>query len=113
MVGTQESQEQLTIKSRKELHLTKTITIDKIMNDFKIEEIDILKMDIEGAEKEVFNNSRRWIQKVNAIVVELHERFKFGCNRAFYSTTNGFDNEWQSISDPYLFFLTKRNNIKK
>jgi len=64
-------------------HLTKTITIEKIIEDFDISKIDILKIDIEGSEKEVFNSSSAWIDKVNSIIVELHESIKKGCNKAF------------------------------
>jgi FkbM family methyltransferase len=36
------------------------------------QKIDLLKCDIEGAEKELFNDCRAWIGKINAIVIELH-----------------------------------------
>jgi FkbM family methyltransferase len=34
--------------------------------------IDLLKCDIEGAEKELFEDCRSWIRQVDAIVIELH-----------------------------------------
>jgi FkbM family methyltransferase len=40
------------------------MTIDRIMNDYHLDKIDILKVDIEGADKEVFSNALSWIEKV-------------------------------------------------
>ncbi len=71
------------------------ITVHKLMEQFRLDEIDILKMDIEGAEREVFRDASSWIGKVNCLVVELHERLKPGCNRIFYTSTNGFGDEWE------------------
>jgi FkbM family methyltransferase len=70
------------------------ITIPSLMERYKIESIDILKMDIEGSEKEVFENSSGWIHKVGVIAVELHERIKAGCRRSFYKATNRFEHEF-------------------
>lgn len=83
-------------------HKIPGITIDKIMEENCIDTIDILKIDIEGAEREVFMNSSAWIGKVNALIVELHERLKSGCNRSFYNGSNGFDEEWKLGENVYL-----------
>ena len=80
----------------------KSITVDKIINDYGVDKIDIFKIDIEGAEKEVFSDSSAWIGKVNGLIIELHERMKPGCNRSFYNGSNGFDDEWQRGENVYL-----------
>lgn len=87
-------------------HTVSAITVDKIIEDFNLETVDILKIDIEGAEKEVFSNSSVWIENVDSIIIELHERMKPGCNRSFYRGSNGFDNEWLQGENVYL----SRNN---
>jgi hypothetical protein len=84
------------------LHETHGITVDTIMKEQYVEHIDILKMDIEGAEREVFSDPSSWIEKVDALIVELHERMKSGCNRNFYSNTNEFDDEWLQGENVYL-----------
>jgi FkbM family methyltransferase len=58
------------------------ITVNGLMNRYNIEYIDLLKIDIEGAEKEVLENSGTWIDKVGAIAIETHDRFKPGCTEA-------------------------------
>jgi FkbM family methyltransferase len=78
------------------------MTIDTVMKEHGIDHIDLLKMDIEGAEREVFSNSSSWLGKVDALIVELHERMKSGCNRSFYYGTPGFDNEWLDGENVYL-----------
>ncbi|MGQ0697729.1 MAG: FkbM family methyltransferase [Panacagrimonas sp.] len=78
------------------------ITVDQIIERYAakagVERIDVLKIDIEGAEKELFAaqdgaSARRWIDRVDVIAVELHDRFRPGCARAVYNATNGFDYE--------------------
>lgn len=93
----------------KKQHLTKTVTVDKLIEDFGINKIDILKIDIEGSEKEVFNNSSAWIGRVNSIIAELHENIIKGCNKAFYKISkkyNGICKHGEYV------YLTKDNYIK-
>lgn len=70
------------------------ITVDGLMARCGLPRIDILKIDIEGAEVEVFRSSSTWLEKVECIIVELHDRYRPGCSRAFYNNSNGFDDEW-------------------
>lgn len=83
-------------------HAVEAMTVNKIMETFGLDKIDILKIDIEGAEKEVFSDSSAWINKVDSIIVELHERMKAGCNRSFYNGSNGFEYEWKQGENVYL-----------
>jgi FkbM family methyltransferase len=81
------------------------ITLSALMETYQIEHIDILKMDIEGSEKEVFEDCAGWIQKVGVIAVELHERIKPGCRRVFYNATNHFEHEF--VRGEKLTFLIR------
>jgi FkbM family methyltransferase len=78
------------------------MTVDTVMKEQGIEHIDILKMNIEGAEREVFSNPSSWLGRVDALIVELHEWMKSGCNRSFYCGTAGFDDEWLYGDNVYL-----------
>ncbi len=62
---------------------TDTITVTDIMREAKADKIDLLKLDIEGAERELFRNSP-WLKDVGQIVIELHDRYKRDCSRSFY-----------------------------
>lgn len=67
----------------------RAITIGTLMREMKIEFIDLLKMDIEGAEKEVFE-ACDWIEKVGTIAIELHDRMKPGCRTALERAARRF-----------------------
>ena len=52
------------------------ITIDEIISSWNINKIDLLKIDIEGAEKELFsNNYENWLSKTEVLAIELHDFF--------------------------------------
>lgn len=83
-------------------HTVRAMTVDKVMEAFDLKTINILKIDIEGAEKEVFSDTTAWINRVDSMIVELHERMKSGCNRSFYLGSVGFEQEWMQGENVYL-----------
>lgn len=55
----------------------KAMSIPTIMQQYDMDFIDILKVDIEGAEYELFEKGyESWIDQVGMIVIETHDRFK-------------------------------------
>jgi len=71
--------------------LIETISIDDVLERSGLTEIDILKIDIEGAEREIFSAHPAWLRRVSSIVIELHDRFLPGCARTFYSALVQYD----------------------
>jgi FkbM family methyltransferase len=67
------------------------VDIDTVLQQFPGERISILKMDIEGAEGVVFGaNYETWLDRVDNIVIELHDDSVFGnCTAAFMAATSG------------------------
>lgn len=64
----------------------KAVTIPSLLSKFDRPRIDILKLDIEGAEYMLFkNNAESWLGAVEQIVIELHDRYQPGCAQAFYA----------------------------
>jgi len=59
-------------------------TIQELLHEVGANSVDLLKLDIEGAEKELFedNTSADWLTRTHALIVELHDRFKPGCTAA-------------------------------
>jgi FkbM family methyltransferase len=49
----------------------RTVTMDTLMRQYEISHIDVLKVDIEGAEKQLFA-STGWLSKVSRIIIEIH-----------------------------------------
>lgn len=62
------------------------LTIEEILNKYaKSDNIDILKLDVEGSEKKLFEcNYGSWLNKVDTIIIELHDRFEPGCSEVFF-----------------------------
>lgn len=52
--------------------------------------IDILKLDIEGAELELFAHpDLSWLDHVGCLIIELHDFMRAGCSMAFYRAIAG------------------------
>lgn len=77
----------------------RAVTIDDIRREYSLDKIDLLKVDIEGSEKEIFANAESWISSVDAICIELHDRFKTGCSRSFYRAVDDFPIELRRGED--------------
>jgi FkbM family methyltransferase len=69
------------------------ITVEKIMRDQGVDFVDILKMDIEGSEKDVLDSSTGWIHRIGVLAVELHDHLQAGCSESFGSATRDFEYE--------------------
>ncbi|WP_223212131.1 FkbM family methyltransferase [Thiolapillus brandeum] len=65
------------------------IGIQDVMSEYGVEQIDVLKMDIEGAEVEVLNNASPWFDGVKNLFIELHDRFRPGCTAALRGVLEG------------------------
>jgi FkbM family methyltransferase len=86
----------------------KATTIEKILSDSGLPAIDILKLDIEGTERELFeSNYKLWLDKVNVLIIELHDRFKPGCALAFYSAIEQYDFDQFSKGDNLVYVRRK------
>ncbi|HLP12586.1 MAG TPA: FkbM family methyltransferase [Flavobacteriales bacterium] len=67
-------------------------SIQNILSKYPDMEIDLLKIDIEGAELEIFsNNYETWLPRTNVIMIELHDWFRKGCSKAFFSALVKYD----------------------
>ncbi|MEM9444561.1 MAG: FkbM family methyltransferase [Verrucomicrobiota bacterium] len=68
-------------------------TVEELMQEHDIDFTSLLKIDVEGAEKEVFQEPSEWMNRVGIIAIELHDRIKMGCTRNFYQATRHFQVE--------------------
>jgi len=65
------------------------VTIPEILQSEGADRIDILKLDVEGAEKVLFSQNNEWLRKVKLMVVELHDRYESGCRDAMLAAIAG------------------------
>ena len=73
-------------------HTIKAISISEIMSSNGIKKIDLLKIDIEGSEKELFEkNYEPWLSNTGTLLIELHDRMKPGCAKSFFKAVVNYD----------------------
>ena len=57
-----------------------SVTIDEIMQENHWDYVDILKIDIEGSEKDLFaSDYQSWLPKMKVVLIETHDRMIPGC----------------------------------
>lgn len=72
-----------------ELGKIAAVSIETIMKKYGREKIDILKLDIETSEKQLFKeNYKNWLPKTKLIAVELHDYLEQGCSKSFFSAVS-------------------------
>jgi FkbM family methyltransferase len=58
------------------------ITMERLLDEHG--DVDILKLDIEGAEGALFAGDVDWLSRVRMVIIELHERHAPGCTALTY-----------------------------
>ncbi len=67
----------------------RALTLTTLMREIGIETVDILKIDVEGAEQEIFSGCD-WIDNVKLLAIELHDRFRPGCSDIVNAVTGNY-----------------------
>ncbi len=81
------------------------ICIPTIMNEQSWDRIDLLKIDIEGSEKEVFEtNYETWLPKTRAVVIELHDNMKRGTSKSVFKAISQYNFSFY-MQDENLIFI--------
>lgn len=82
-----------------------TLTLPQLMAAQGLDHIDLLKLDIEGAEEQLFEpGCQAWLDKVSAIMIELHDWVRPGPSLAFYRAISQYSFE-QHISGENIVIL--------
>jgi FkbM family methyltransferase len=87
----------------------KALSINDLMKLHRLPRIDLLKIDIEGSEKEVFShpNVEDWLQYVGMILIEIHDLIEEGCGNAVQQALEGnFD--FRGYIDEYAFYVSRK-----
>jgi FkbM family methyltransferase len=80
-------------------------TMEDLLRDAGVDSIDLLKLDIEGAEKELFEDpsTARWLSKTRAVILEPHDWFKPGCLRAVEQALASYAFKCTRVGENFLF----------
>lgn len=82
------------------------ISILDLIKEYEISQIDILKIDIEGSEKEVFeDNAASWLPFVKILIIELHDRYKHGCSQALFKSLVSYQYDMQMRGDNLCIYF--------
>ena len=66
--------------------------------------VDLFKIDIEGAEKEVLSENTDWLSKTKILIIELHDRKKAGCSKAFFNAFKDRNFECHPFGQNFLLY---------
>ena len=96
-------------KNIKPENYTEGISIDHLMEKYNLSQIDFLKMNIEGSEKEVFSeNYQLWLSNTTAMLIELHDGKNPGCSKTVFNALNNY-NFAIAETAPYGILFIKEN----
>lgn len=71
-------------------------SVNNLMELYQLDQIDILKIDIESSEKWVFsNNAANWLSKVKVLILELHDFMEPGCAKALFDSLHQYMPEYK------------------
>lgn len=67
----------------------KGVSFDQLLQKYQMETVDLMKIDIESAEKIIFSKDcSAWLKKCKIIAIELHDNITPGCSQTFFSNIN-------------------------
>jgi FkbM family methyltransferase len=75
------------------------ITVGTLLREQGLPRIDLLKVDIEGAERELFDGDTGWMAVTRTVLIELHDRMRPGCEETFLRAVRLHGLECQRHSD--------------
>ncbi len=83
-----------------------SITLNELLLEYNINQIDVLKIDIEGAEKELFeDNYLNWLSVTKVIIIELHDHIKLGCYYNFFKALKNFKYQMRRNNENYIIYM--------
>lgn len=82
-----------------------SLGLNELMSLENLESIDILKIDIETAEKYLFSqNYEEWMRRTKVIIIELHDWLEQGTAQPFFNAVN-------KIYKNYSYYIRGENTI--
>lgn len=83
-------------------------SIGDLLRRHQLDAIDLLKIDIEGSEKEVFEhrNVQEWLPKIKALLIETHDNIRDGTQAALHRAVDGHMT-FRAMVGEYEFYLAK------
>lgn len=97
--------------SSNDLSAIQAVSLPDIIKTYNLETLDIVKMDIEGSEKEVLEaeNLHEWLSKCNTLVIELHDRMKRGTSAALFRALLQYDAQVEQMGENMVCRINQKD----
>jgi len=81
-----------------------SISLNQIMEQQQLQKLDLVKIDIEGHELELFEtNTASWLPKTHQLVIETHDAFKRGCSKSVFKAVSAFNFSFSMRGENLIF----------
>lgn len=81
-----------------------TITIPDIVKKYDFKTIDVLKIDIEGAEAQLFENGyEEWLPITRCLIIELHDRLAWGSSKRVFKAVSDYNFSYSQNGESLIF----------
>jgi FkbM family methyltransferase len=82
------------------------ISINDIVKSHNLTSLDIVKIDIEGSEKEVFSeNTDNWLSITKVLIIEFHDRMTPGSSKSVFKALENFNYEFAIKGENIIFYM--------
>lgn len=82
-----------------------SFSLNDLLVESKIDIVDILKIDIEGSEIEIFSHGYEdWLPKVKCLIIELHDRMRKGCSKSVFNAISKYNFSFYQNGENLVFF---------
>lgn len=85
-------------------------SLPDIMSTFSLPKLDMIKMDIEGSEKEILTapDVQSWLSTCDTLIIELHDRMKEGTSKSLFSALNNYQYLLDLKGENLIFQLAEK-----
>jgi FkbM family methyltransferase len=90
-----------------------SVSIDFLLEKYNVKQVDILKLDIEGSEKQVFaGDCEKWLPKIKTIIIETHDRMVANCSKTFFQAINKHFSKYNlSLSGENMIIYNREEKV--
>jgi FkbM family methyltransferase len=88
-------------------------TMGELMQRFGLERVDLVKIDIEAGERFLFADNTEWLDAVNSLVIELHDRHTPGCREPVIKALDRHFVDYDEVVRGENTLFTRRHRLEE
>jgi FkbM family methyltransferase len=86
-------------------------TMSAIMDRYGMDTVDLVKIDIEAGERFLFAKNTEWLDRVNSLVIELHDRKIRGCREPVIAALDRHFGDYDEVVRGENTLFTRRHRL--